>query len=117
MGLALWLALLLWRRRTVPDGKWFLRAVSISGVAAVVAMWCGWIVTEVGRQPWIVNGFMRTEDAVTKADGLWWVYGFTVSLYIALGVAAVLVVRAMARRWREDEGGEVPYGPHEEEPA
>jgi cytochrome d ubiquinol oxidase subunit I len=117
MGLALWLGFLLWRRRTVPDGKWFLRAVSVSGAAAILAMWCGWIVTEVGRQPWIVNGFMRTEDAVTKADGLWWVYAFTVSLYIALGVAAVLVVRAMARRWREDEGGEVPYGPHEEEPA
>jgi cytochrome d ubiquinol oxidase subunit I len=117
MGLALWLGFLLWRRRTVPDGKWFLRTVSVSGAAAILAMWCGWIVTEVGRQPWIVNGFMRTEDAVTKADGLWWVYAFTVSLYIALGVAAVLVVRAMARRWREDEGGEVPYGPHEEEPA
>jgi cytochrome bd ubiquinol oxidase subunit I len=117
MGLALWLGFLLWRRRTVPDGKWFLRAVSVSGAAAIVAMWCGWIVTEVGRQPWIVNGFMRTEDAVTKADGLWWVYAFTVSLYIALGVAAVLVVRTLARRWREDEGGEVPYGPHGEEPA
>jgi cytochrome d ubiquinol oxidase subunit I len=115
MGLALWLALLLWRRRTVPDGKWFLRAVSISGVAAVVAMWCGWIVTEVGRQPWIVNGFMRTEDAVTKAQGLWWVYGFTLLLYVGLGATAVLVVRRMSRRWREDEGGEVPYGPHEEE--
>jgi cytochrome d ubiquinol oxidase subunit I len=115
MGLALWLGFLLWRRRTVPDGKWFLRAVSVSGAAAIVAIWCGWIVTEVGRQPWIVNGFMRTEDAVTKADGLWWVYAFTVCLYIGLGVAAALVVRAMARRWREDEGGEVPYGPHEEE--
>jgi cytochrome d ubiquinol oxidase subunit I len=115
MGLALWLAFLLWRRRTIPDGKWFLRAVAVSGAAAVIAMWCGWIVTEVGRQPWIVNGFMRTEDAVTHAKGLWWVYAFTVVLYLGLGVTAVLVVRRMARRWRDDEGGEVPYGPPEGE--
>ncbi|MDX6615022.1 MAG: cytochrome bd ubiquinol oxidase subunit [Solirubrobacterales bacterium] len=115
MGLALWLAFLLWRRRTIPDGKWFLRAVAVSGAAAVIAMWCGWIVTEVGRQPWIVNGFMRTEDAVTHAKGLWWVYAFTVALYLGLGVTAVLVVRRMARRWRDDEGGEVPYGPPEGE--
>ena len=43
----------------------------VSGVAAIVAMECGWIVTEVGRQPWIVHGVMRTEDAVTGASGVW----------------------------------------------
>ena len=56
-----------WRRRDIPQTKWFLRAVAVSGVASVVALECGWIVTEVGRQPWIVYNVMRTEDAVTKA--------------------------------------------------
>ena len=51
--------------------SWFLRAVAVSGVAAVVALECGWIVTEVGRQPWIVYNVMRTEDAVTHASGVW----------------------------------------------
>ena len=60
---------------------------------------------------------MRTEDAVTKADGIWFVYAFTVALYAAIGVSAVLVIRWMARRWREDEDGEVPYGPPEEGPG
>ena len=41
------------------------------GVAAIVALECGWIVTEVGRQPYIVYGFMRTKDAVTEASGVW----------------------------------------------
>ena len=50
-------------------------------------MWCGWIVTEVGRQPWIVNGYMRVEEAVTGAEGLWFVFAFTLLLYAALGVA------------------------------
>ena len=56
-----------WRKRDIPQTKWFLRAVAVSGVATVVALECGWIVTEVGRQPWIVYEMMRTEDAVTKA--------------------------------------------------
>jgi cytochrome d ubiquinol oxidase subunit I len=81
-------------------------------------MECGWIVTEVGRQPWIVDGLMRTEDAVTSADGLWFSFAGVVALYAALGVATVLVLRAMARRWREEgeaDEGEVPYGPPAEE--
>jgi cytochrome bd ubiquinol oxidase subunit I len=117
MGLALWLAFLLWRRRAIPEGTWFLRAVAISGGAAIVAMWCGWIVTEVGRQPWIVYGHMRTEEAVTDAQGLWWVFGFTLLLYAGLGVATVKVIRWMSRRWREEgeEPDAVPYGPTDDE--
>ena len=44
---------------------------AVSGVASIVALECGWIVTEVGRQPWIVYNVMRTEDAVTQASGVW----------------------------------------------
>jgi cytochrome d ubiquinol oxidase subunit I len=114
MGLALWLGWLLWRRREIPEGKWFLRAVSVSGGAAIVAMWCGWIVTEVGRQPWIVYGYMRVEEAVTGAEGLWFVFAFTITLYAALGAATIWVLRTMSRRWREsgeDELAGIPYGP------
>ena len=77
----------------------------------------GWIVTEVGRQPWIVYGYMRTEDAVTGAEGLWFVFGFAVLLYAALGDVAVMVLRTLARRWREAERrrGSTPYGPAGEE--
>ena len=42
--------------------------------------------TEVGRQPWIVYNVMRTEDAVTKADGIWVTFGAVVGLYVVLGV-------------------------------
>ncbi len=54
IGLGLWLGIGWWRKRDFPQTKWFLRAVAVSGVATVIAMECGWIVTEVGRQPWIV---------------------------------------------------------------
>ena len=69
---------------------------------------CGWIVTEVGRQPWIVNGYMRTADAVTPAQGIWWVFGVTMALYAALAVIAIAVLRGLSRRWREGGGRRRP---------
>ena len=68
MGLGLWLGVSWWRKRDFPQSRWFLRATAVSGLASVVALECGWIVTEVGRQPWIVYKVMRTEDAVTQAE-------------------------------------------------
>ena len=111
--LGLWFAWAWWRRRDVPQTKWFLRAVAISGIASIVALECGWIVTEVGRQPWIVYNVMRTEDAVTKADGIGITFAAIVALYALLGTALILTLRAMARRWRANEEPEVPYGPTE----
>jgi cytochrome bd ubiquinol oxidase subunit I len=111
--LGIWLGIAWWRRRDIPKTPWFLRATAVSGVAAIVALECGWIVTEVGRQPWIVYEVMRTEDAVTDASGVWVSLGVVVVLYTALGIATVLVLRAMTRRWRATETDEVdvPYGP------
>jgi cytochrome bd ubiquinol oxidase subunit I len=114
IGLGLWLGFAWWRRRDIPRTKWFLRATALSGVAAVVALECGWIVTEVGRQPWIVYNVMRTEDAVTGADGVWVTFSLVLLLYVVLGAATVVTLRTMARRWREaavEDEAEVPYGP------
>jgi cytochrome d ubiquinol oxidase subunit I len=113
MGLGLWLGATWLFKRDMPRSRWFLRATAVSGVAAVVALECGWIVTEVGRQPWIVYGVMRTEDAVTEASGVWVSLGVVLLLYAAVGTATVLVLRAMARRWRtaELDESEGPYAP------
>jgi cytochrome d ubiquinol oxidase subunit I len=111
IALGAWLGIAWLRRRDMPKTRWFLRATAVSGVAAIVALECGWIVTEVGRQPWIVYEVMRTEDAVTQADGVWISLGVVLVLYTALGIATVMVLRAMARRWRADDEVDVPYGP------
>ncbi len=118
LGLGAWLAFVWWRRREIPQTPWFLRAVAVSGAGAVLALWCGWIVTEVGRQPWIVQGYMRTSEAVTEAKGIWFAFAGILLLYAALGTIAILVLRGMSRRWREqggsaDEAG-TPYAPPEE---
>ena len=90
----------------------------MSGVLAIIAMEAGWIVTEVGRQPWVVQGIMRTEEAVTGASGVWLTFSIVLVLYTVLGVATVLVLRRLARRWREagSDAVEVPYGPRDEPP-
>jgi cytochrome d ubiquinol oxidase subunit I len=112
MGLALWLAFAWFRRRDMPRSPWFLRAVAVSGIGAIVAMESGWIVTEVGRQPWVVYNVMRTKDAITGASGIWVTFSIALALYTVLGIATVVTLRAMARRWREeDDGDDVPYAP------
>jgi cytochrome bd ubiquinol oxidase subunit I len=111
MGLVVWWLFVLWRRRALPKSPWFWRACSVSGVLAIVALWCGWIVTEVGRQPWIVYGKLRTADAVTSSGGIWVTFAVVIVIYAGLVVGTVLLLRAMARRWREGEDLAVPYGP------
>src|SRR5262249_53571561 len=91
--LGVWLAVSCWKRRDIPRPPWFLRVVAISGPAAILALWCGWIVTEVGRQPWIVQGYMRTSEAVTHADGIWFTFALVVLLYAGLGGVAIGVLR------------------------
>jgi cytochrome d ubiquinol oxidase subunit I len=112
--LGAWLAFAWWRKREIPQTPWFLRAVAISGAGAILALWMGWIVTEVGRQPWIVQGYMRTSEAVTDAKGIWFSFGLVLLLYAAIGTIAIMVLRSMSRRWRE--GGsesevDTPYAP------
>ena len=65
------LGVLLWiRRRAVPIDRKFLRLLVVVSPLGLVAIEAGWMVTEVGRQPWIVYGVMRTRDAVTPMPGL-----------------------------------------------
>ncbi len=95
--LSAWLALSWWRRRDLPATPWFLRAAALSGVASVLALEAGWVVTEVGRQPWIVYGIMRTSEAVNPAPGLVWGFVLVTAVYAVLTVAVVYVLRRMVR--------------------
>ena len=117
--LALWLGIGWWRKKDFPQSRWFLRATAVSGVASVVALECGWIVTEVGRQPWIVYNVMRTSDAVTQAGGIWITFAAVLALYLALGTTLIITLRAMSRRWRnaDEQDVDVPYGPDAGPPA
>jgi cytochrome d ubiquinol oxidase subunit I len=98
LALAAWAGWRWWRRRTeFFESDWFLRAVAVSGPAAVVALIAGWIVTEVGRQPWIVHLTLRTADAVSDQRGLYWYFYATLALYAVLATSLVAVLRRLAR--------------------
>jgi cytochrome bd ubiquinol oxidase subunit I len=120
--LALWYGIVLLCRRRLPESRWFYRAAAVSGVAAVVCMEAGWVTTEVGRQPWIVYGYMYVADAVTNigATSLWASFAVVLLVYALIGWGLVSVLLHFRQRWRlqdqrADRVGppeaEVPYGP------
>jgi cytochrome d ubiquinol oxidase subunit I len=91
------------RLRRLPESLWFYRAVAVAGPAALVALICGWVVTEVGRQPWVVYRVMRTADAVTGAGGIPVGYAALVTVYVLVGCGVVWILRRLARAPMEPE--------------
>lgn len=107
---ALWAGLVAWwvRRRGAEPGtemgaemgkgmRRFLWATVLCGPLGFVAIEAGWVVTEVGRQPWIIYRVMRTTQAVTPMPGLVVPFTVTVLVYLGLTVAVVLILRQQVR--------------------
>jgi cytochrome bd ubiquinol oxidase subunit I len=85
------------RRRRFVESRWFHRAVVAAGPLSVVALVCGWVTTEVGRQPWVVYHVMRTSQAVTGAGGIPVGYATLFVVYVALAFAVAWILRRLAR--------------------
>ncbi len=87
--------LLAWKRKGLPTNNWYLRFVTFCTPLGFIAIEAGWTVTEVGRQPWVIYGYMRTAEAVTPMPNLVVPFmGFTV-LYIFLSIIVVILLRRM----------------------
>jgi len=86
-------AWLYWRRRRLPDAPWYLRLVTLTGPLGFVAIEAGWTVTEVGRQPWIIHGVMRTADAVTPMPRLVIPLVTFTAVYLLLAFVVVVLLR------------------------
>jgi cytochrome d ubiquinol oxidase subunit I len=107
-ALALWFLWFRWRRGALPGSRWFYRAVVLAGPAALTALIAGWIVTEVGRQPWIVYQLMRTDEAVTGAEGIPVGYATLVVVYAGLIAVARVMLRRLARQGPDAEAAPGP---------
>jgi cytochrome bd ubiquinol oxidase subunit I len=109
----LWALYAWWRHRRLPRQRLFWLLAAVSGVAAIVAMECGWVVTEVGRQPWVVYRLQTTTQAATTDGGVIASLSIVIVLYAVLGAVTILILRSLARRWRRSdvEEADVPYGP------
>lgn len=94
---ALWGLVLAWRRREVPTGRGFLLAVALAGPLGFVALEAGWLTTEWGRQPFSVQGVMRTAASVTPVTGLAVPFWLFTALYLFLGAVTAALLRRQIR--------------------
>jgi cytochrome d ubiquinol oxidase subunit I len=93
LAVGLLATLLAWRRRRLPDGRLMLWLLTLCSPFGFVAIEAGWVVTEVGRQPWIVYGLLRTADAVSPVPGLVVPFVTFTLLYLFLAVVLVWLLR------------------------
>ncbi len=91
-GVGLWAVWLLRKRAPLQERRRFLRAVAIGTPMGFVAIEAGWIVTELGRQPWVIYGVMRTADAVTPMPGQLFRTGLFALIYVFLAVVVVVLL-------------------------
>ena len=91
-----------WRHGRLPRNPWFWRAVVAAGPLSLVALICGWVVTEVGRQPFVVYGVLRTREAVTNAGGLPIAFVAMLAVYAGLGLMVVWLLRRLAREQEQE---------------
>jgi len=84
----------LWLKyRLLPDKRWLLRGLVAAGPLGFLAIETGWVVTEVGRQPWIIYGVMRTREAITPIPGLVVPFVIFTAVYIFLAIVVVFLLR------------------------
>jgi cytochrome d ubiquinol oxidase subunit I len=91
-----YVAIWIWKKR-LPESIWYHWALVAAGPLAVVALISGWVVTEVGRQPWVVYGVMRTRAAVTGAHGIPIGYGALAASYVVVACGLAWALRRLAR--------------------
>jgi len=90
LGLMYFLAV--WKKRSWLTKKWFLRLFILAVPFGFVAVEAGWTVTEVGRQPWIIYGIMRTSEAVTPMPGIHYTFYLFTAIYFTLTIAVIFLL-------------------------
>lgn len=94
----IWVAIAAWRRTDLAANRWLMRAVVVASPMGFVCIEAGWTVTEVGRQPWVIYGVMRTADAVTPMPGLIVPFVLISALYCFLGVIVAWLLYDLVMR-------------------
>ena len=82
----------LWKRRSFENNRWLLKLFALATPFGFVAVEAGWAVTETGRQPWIINGILRTRDAVTPMPGIQYTFYLFTAVYLSLAIFVVLLL-------------------------
>ena len=101
---ALWVAVSAWRRRDIATDRRLLAAIAAAAPIGFICIEAGWVVTEVGRQPWVIYGVMRTAKAVTPMPGLIVPFLVISALYCFLGVIVVWLLYDLVMRSPRADG-------------
>jgi cytochrome d ubiquinol oxidase subunit I len=80
----------LWRKKKFIGSRWFLKLLAFLTPLGFIAVEAGWVVTEVGRQPWIIYGIMKTRDGLSPMPGL--VYSFWLYTFVYLSLSAIVTL-------------------------
>lgn len=97
-GLSMVYLLGVWLKWGFILSKWFRWLVVLGGPLSILAIEAGWWLDEVGRQPWILRGIMRTKDAATTSGQVDTMLLLFAGLYIILGIGSVVVLLRMFRK-------------------
>ncbi|HEX3641019.1 MAG TPA: cytochrome ubiquinol oxidase subunit I, partial [Ktedonobacteraceae bacterium] len=100
---ALFVALIFWllyfrRKRVVPEQKWLLWGIVLAGPLSFLALELGWIVTEEGRQPWVIYNFLRTNNAATPAPFLNITFLIFSAIYVILAITMTVLLVRLAKK-------------------
>ncbi len=95
VGLGLWFWFAYWRLKSI-ENRWLLRALVAGSPLGFLALEAGWIVTEVGRQPWVIYEVMRTSEGVTTATDVGFTFAIFTLLYLGLGIVLIFLLRYLA---------------------
>ncbi len=97
MAVALLYFLFMFRRKSGEPGRWLLRLIAGCAPLAFLGIELGWFYAEVGRQPWMIRGYLRVEEAATSSPSVRTFFFLFLLLYIVLGILCVFVLRRLFR--------------------
>ncbi|MFC4306595.1 cytochrome ubiquinol oxidase subunit I [Cohnella boryungensis] len=98
----LYFVFVFWRKRNELN-KWLLRVIALGAPLALIGVELGWFYAELGRQPWIIRGYMRVEEAATTSPSVIILFFLFLLLYIVLGAVSIFVLRRMFKTTGEGE--------------
>jgi cytochrome bd ubiquinol oxidase subunit I len=96
-GVTVLVGFLALRKKDIANLRWLLWTLVWISPLGLIAIQAGWFVTEVGRQPWIIQGVMRTSEAVTPMPALVVPLTVITLVYLLLGVVVILLLRHQIR--------------------
>lgn len=92
LGIAVVYFIALFKKKSWQESKWLYQLFVIATPMGYIALEAGWTVTEVGRQPWIINGIMRTSEAATPMPGIAYSFYLFTAVYISLAIIVSLLL-------------------------